>query len=882
MSPEKPRVIHRSDYRVPDYWIDRADLYFDLAPEQAVVVATLAIRRNEAVQGDPAPLVLDGEDLELHRVSLDGRPLSPNEYWIDGDRLHIPRVPARFELETVVRIRPAQNTALSGLYQSSGNFCTQCEAHGFRRITYYLDRPDVMTRFGTTIVAPRELCPVMLSNGNRVASGELGDGWHWVRWEDPFPKPAYLFALVAGKLACHAGRFVTRSGREVRLEIWVEPQDVERCEHALESLVRAMRWDEQVYGLEYDLDVYMIVAVNDFNMGAMENKGLNLFNAKLVLARPETATDDDYERIESVVAHEYFHNWTGNRVTCRDWFQLTLKEGLTVFRDQRFSEDLHSAAVTRIGEVRALRTSQFPEDAGPMSHPVRPDSYISIDNFYTATVYEKGAEVVRMVQTLLGVQGFRRGLELYFQRHDGEAVTCDDFRAAMADSSGVDLEQFGRWYSERGTPIVQAEGHYDAGECSYRLTLRQQLERSSDEPPAPPLHVPVAVGLLAHDGRELALRLAGEPKAAGTTRVLELREREQDFVFTDVTEAPVPSLLRGFSAPVRLRMPRPPAELAFLMGRDPDAFSRWDSGQQLATEALLGLVRERARGRPLELDTGLCEAWGRVLADPELDGSLKALMLTLPSERILGQEMDPVDPEALHAVRLFARRELARAHRDRLLATYESTRNRGPYRSDPTEIDRRRLKHCALSFLTASGDPGSIALLGRELEQSDNMSDTQAALAQLVQHACAEREAQLARFYRRWRRDPLVLDKWFALQAGSSAPDTCERVLALAEHRDFNPKNPNRVRALVGEFSANNPLHFHSADGRGYAFLAGQVIALDALNPQVAARLASAFNPWRRFDEQRQQRIRRELERIAARKGLSKDLHEIVTRALGS
>jgi aminopeptidase N len=880
MGSGKHQVIHRSDYRVPDYWIDRADLYFDLGEDRAVVVATLSIRRNEQVLGDPAALVLDGEALELHRIAIDGRELDPREYHVEDDKLHIARVPSRFELETVVSIRPQDNTALSGLYRSSGNFCTQCEATGFRRITWFLDRPDVMARFRTTIAAPRSLCPVMLSNGNRTGAGELEDGWHWVRWEDPFPKPCYLFALVAGDLRCVASSFVTRSGRPVRLEVWVEPANAQRCEFALASLARAMRWDEQVFGLEYDLDVYMIVAVNDFNMGAMENKGLNIFNAKAVLALPETATDDDYERIESVVAHEYFHNWTGNRVTCRDWFQLTLKEGLTVFRDQLFSADVRSTPVQRIAQVRALRTSQFAEDSGPMSHPIRPESYISVDNFYTATVYEKGAEVVRMYHTLLGPAGFRRGMDLYFRRHDGQAVTCDDFRAAMADANSRDLAQFERWYELRGTPLVEARGQHDARAHSYALTLRQSLERPDGTPEPPPLHVPVALGLLGPDGRDLPLRLDGEREARGRTRVLELREREQTFVFADVPEPPVPSLLRGFSAPVRLRMARPREERAFLMARDSDPFNRWDAGQTLAQELLLELAQAWAARRKLALDPLFSEAWGRVLADPELDGSLKALALALPSERILAQEMEVIDPDALHAARRFAQAELARAHRGALQSALAALVGRGAYRADPESIDRRRLKHAVLAFLTCTGEPEALKLLVEELARSDNMSDTQAALALLVQHPVPERDAALERFERRWRGDPLVLDKWFALQAGSSAPDTCERVLALAAHPAFTLRNPNRVRALVGEFSAANQLRFHSPDGRGYRFLADQVLALDALNPQVAARLTSAFNPWRRFDASRQGLMRAELERVASKPGLSKDVHEIASRAL--
>jgi aminopeptidase N len=744
-----------------------------------------------------------------------------------------------------------------------------------------------MARYSVRIEADRARCPVLLSNGNRVESGLLAGGRHFVRYEDPFKKPSYLFALVAGDLACHRGRFRTRSGRDVELEIWVEPDNIQRCEHALRSLQRAMQWDAEVLGLEYDLDVYQIVAVSDFTMGAMENKGLNVFNSKYVLAEVDTATDDDYQAIEGVIAHEYFHNWTGNRVTCRDWFQLTLKEGLTVFRDQQFSADMGSAAVKRIDDVRKLRAAQFAEDAGPMAHPIRPESYVSMDNFYTATVYEKGAEVVRLYHTLLGPEGFRRGMDLYFERHDGSAVTCDDFRAAMADANGADLAQLERWYSQAGTPVIEARGDYDEGGRLYDLTLRQVLPplKRADGSDPEPLHVPVRVGLVGPDGRDLPLRLQGEYKdRTATTRLLELRPREQTFRFVDVAVRPVVSLLRGFSAPVKLRIARARAELAFLLAHDSDPFNRWDAGQELAKGVLLELAAAHAAGRPLALDAEVSAAFGKLLADESLDGSFRALALTLPDELVLAQEVEVVDPAALHAARRFVLCELARAHREKLLATYRAlaaSAARAGSEDDKESIDRRRLKNRALQYLVALEEPALVALAGKQLESARTMTDAEAALAALVTVEGKERERALDAFYKRWKHDPLVLDKWFRMQALAPQPETFERVVALASHPDFNLRNPNRARALLGAFAHGNPARFHAPDGRPYAFVAECVLALDELNPQLAARMVSAFNQWRRFEPVRREAMRAELERIAAHPRLSRDTGEIVGRALG-
>ncbi len=885
MSDEKPQPVYRADYRQPDYWIDEVNLHFELGEEDTWVSALLSVRINDSLAGDAPPLVLQGEELDLAYVRLDGRELRPAEYLADEKSLTVQNVPRRFQLETRVRIRPQENTALSGLYRSGGLFCTQCEAMGFRRITYFLDRPDAMCLFTTTLEADRERYPVLLSNGNPVEETDLGDGRHRVRWEDPHRKPSYLFALVAGDLRCHAGDFQTASGRDVRLEIWVEPENIDRCEHALRSLQKAMAWDEQRFGLEYDLDVYMIVAVNDFNMGAMENKGLNVFNSKYVLARPETATDDEYEAIEGVIAHEYFHNWTGNRVTCRDWFQLTLKEGLTVYRDQEFSADMTSRAVKRIEDVKRLRFSQFPEDAGPMAHPIRPESYISMDNFYTATVYEKGAEVIRMIDTLVTTEGFRRGMDLYFERHDGQAVTCDDFRVAMADANDVDLGLFEGWYRQAGTPIVSADGAWDAESKTYMLTLRQSApERfgaaDGGVPPWEPLHIPVRVGLLGRDGRDLSLRLVGEePGGERSERVIELVEAEARFTFVDVPEIPVPSILRNFSAPVKLVFDRSRDELAFLMAHDSDACNRWEAGQELAKDLLLELTRHAEAGEPLALDADFSSAFGRILADPELDGSLKSLALTLPGERVLGQDLEVIPVDAIHEAREFMRCALAEAHRDTLEDTYATCSTNDGYAIDRESIGRRRLRNIALAYLTSLGGPAAPARLVHQFETADNMTDSQAALALLADGAGPEREAALRSFYDRWKRDPLVLDKWFSVQAASKREDTASRVVALADHPDFSLKNPNRARSLIAVFCAGNQVRFHGVDGTGYRFLADMVIALDS-NPQVAARMASNFNSWKRFETTRRSLMKAQLDRIAAHKPLSSDVFEIVSRAL--
>jgi aminopeptidase N len=886
MTDSKPKTVLRTAYRAPEYGIETVGLDFDLREDETRVEARLAVVRLADASDSIQPLVLVGEDLELREIEIDGRALSASEYRIEEDQLVIESPPARFELTTRVTIHPETNTRLSGLYKSSGNFCTQCEAMGFRRITYFLDRPDVMARYTVSIEADRERYPVLLSNGNRIETESLEAGRHRVGWEDPFPKPSYLFALVAGDLREHSGEFVTMSGRKVQLEIWVEPQNVERCQHALRSLQRAMKWDEECFGREYDLDIYMIVAVGDFNMGAMENKGLNVFNSKYVLALPETATDDDYEGIESVIAHEYFHNWTGNRVTCRDWFQLTLKEGLTVYRDQRFSEDMISEPVCRIAEIKGLRGRQFPEDEGPMAHPIRPESYISMDNFYTATVYDKGAEVIRMYATLLGEAGFRKGMDLYFERHDGQAVTCDDFRASMAAANDRDLSQFERWYSQAGTPRLRVRGEYDEAGRRYVMTLSQDYPETAFEivgaADRKPLHLPVAVGLLGRNGEALPLRFEGEANeaAASTTRVLELVEAQQQFVFEGIDHEPVPSVLRGFSAPVRLEMDRTKESLAFLMAHDDDPVNRWDAGQQLALELLVSAAETIAGGRVPELDPQFSDAWARVLNDSALDGSLRALALTLPGERVIAQEMDVIEPDAIHSAREFMGKALAGAHTESLWSIYQALAPEGPYRHESPSIDRRRLRNVALRSLVWLGSEEAIEAAWSQYEQADNMTDGQAAFVVLADQEHARCDEVTRAFYDRWQDDPLVLDKWFAIQAGSSRVDTLDRVRALSVHSDFKIGNPNRVRSLVGAFCSGNQVRFHAASGEGYAYLADFVLELDDANPQVASRLVSVFNDWRRYDDDRQALMQAQLERVASRDSLSKDVYEIVNRAL--
>ncbi|HEX5325445.1 MAG TPA: aminopeptidase N, partial [Acetobacteraceae bacterium] len=811
--------------------------------------------------------------------AIDGTPAGANRWRIEDGSLVIPELPDEFTLEIDTSIAPQDNTELSGLYVSNGSFFTQCEAEGFRRITYFPDRPDVMARFTTTIIADAASCPVMLSNGNPGTITALGDGRHRITWTDPHPKPSYLFALVAGDLVAVKDKFTTRSSRPVELGIWVRRGDEDRCGHAMRSLKKAMAWDEEVFGLEYDLDVFNIAAVSDFNMGAMENKGLNVFNTKYVLARPETATDADYQGIETVIAHEYFHNWTGNRVTCRDWFQLSLKEGLTVYRDQEFSMDQGSRAVKRIGDVRALRAAQFREDAGPLAHPVQPDHYQAIDNFYTATVYNKGAEVIRMMATIIGRQAFRRGMDLYFQRHDNQAVTIDDFVAAMADASGVDLTAFKLWYHQAGTPELTVSDAYDPSMRRYMLTLAQATPATPGQPVKRPFVIPVAIGLLDGGGTEVPTRLETEAAAHVGTRVLLLTETEQRFTFLDVPKSPTVSVLREFSAPVKLRGV-PDDRLRQLAARDTDPFVRWDSGQQYATHRLLEMIQACRRGETPATDPGVIAAMRATLDRADADQALAAEAMSLPSESFLADQMEIADVDAIHTARDTARLAIGAALRTDLRAAYERLTDRGEYRIDGAAIGRRALRNACLAYLAAGGDAEGIRLAKAQFDANRNMTDVLAALAVLSAADCPERAEALAAFHAAWRQDALVLDKWFAIQAASPLPGTPEAVRALSRHPDFDRRNPNRVRALVGSFAAGNQVRFHDPSGTGYGFLADTIIWLDPANPQVAARLASPLGQWRRVDGARQTLMRAELRRILDVPALSKNAREVVSKSL--
>jgi aminopeptidase N len=894
--------IHLRDYSPPAFLISKVALDVDIRTGAVAVRSTLQVARNAASASPDAPLVLDGEGLELVSVAIDGRTLDAAEYRVDASHLVIARVPDGFTLETVVRFDPWGNTRLEGLYATASGLVTQCEAQGFRRITYFIDRPDVMARYAVTLCAERARFPRLLANGNLVEQGEgtppgwfmerlepgsaaLREGRHWARWEDPFTKPCYLFAMVAADLDLLEDHFTTRSGRQALLQIYVERGKLDQAAFAMQALRNSMRWDEERFGLELDLERFMIVAVSDFNAGAMENKGLNIFNTKYILARADTATDFDYFGVDKVIAHEYFHNWTGNRVTCRDWFQLSLKEGLTVYRDQEYSQDEYSRPVVRIQEVRDLRNRQFPEDAGPMAHPVRPESYVEINNFYTATVYDKGAEVVRMYATLLGREGFRRGMDLYFQRHDGQAVTCDDFRAAMADANGADLAQFERWYSQAGTPVVECRGEYDAAKRTYTLEVAQSCAATPGQPEKLPFVIPLAVGLVGPDGRDMPLVLDGSPVAprpdGSISAILRVTEPRQRFTFTQVALAPVPSLLRGFSAPVTVRHAYTDAELLHLMAHDSDAFNRWEAGQALATRIVLTGVERIRAGEPMEVPAEYLDAVGRMLSDGAKDPAFAAECLQPPSEGYLAECMDVADPDAIHRARMHLMREAAIRFRTRFEGAFRHFTVHGPYSPDAASAGRRALRNAALAYLSLIDDATARALAFLEFRRAENMTDAMAALGCLVNSAGAERERALGMFHEKWKHEALVIDKWFRVQATSWLPGTLERVKALAAHPDFDLRNPNRARALLHAFALDNPLHFHAADGSGYRWIAEQLVALDRLNPQVASRLARAVDRWRKYDAGRQAHARAALESIRAAEGLSGNVAEVVGRALG-
>ena len=875
MRDAQPRTIYRKDYQPPQYLIDKTGLDFDLHEDFSLVQSRLQIRRNP-LAAPATTLRLQGQELELLELELDGKVLSAGDFQLSAESLVIHNCPEKFELRCVTRLRPQQNTSLEGLYKSRTMFCTQCEAEGFRKISFYLDRPDVMSVFTVRVEAESARYPVLLSNGNLVEEG-ANDDRHWTVWEDPFPKPSYLFALVAGELECVEDSFRTVGGRDVSLKIYVAAKDVGKCDHAMLSLQKSMRWDEEVFGREYDLDIFNIVAVDDFNMGAMENKSLNIFNTSCVLAHPDTTTDMAFQRVEAVVAHEYFHNWSGNRVTCRDWFQLSLKEGFTVFRDAEFSADMGSRTVKRIEDVALLRNDQFAQDAGPMSHPVRPDSFIEISNFYTVTIYEKGAEVVRMIHTLLGPQDFRKGSDLYFQRHDGQAVTCDDFVSAMEDAGGRELGQFRRWYSQAGTPRVDVSDDWDADSGTYTLHLRQSCPAVAGQTQQLPFVIPVKIGLLGNAG---ALRLQQQGAAVdvecadNTSLVLELAEQQQSFAFTDLSERPVPSLLRGFSAPVKLNYSYSREQLAFLMARDEDGFCRWDAGQQLAIAAI-----EAAQDDAATVDLLLLESFAQLLQDASLDPAMVAEMLRMPTENYLADLAGQVDVEAIHLGRERVRLAIGSELNKLLLDRYHGLSSEQDYTPSAAQIGARSLRNAILHYLALASAEG-IALAQQQFADASNMTDRQAALAAVVNCGSEQqRNALLDRFYRDWQHESLVVNQWFVVQALCPQANNLERVRTLMQHDAFQLRNPNKVRSLIGSFCSANPVNFHRADGAGYQLLVEVVTELNVLNPQIAARLLTPLTRWQRYGA-RSQQMHAALAQIAALPNLSKDVYEVVNKAI--
>ncbi len=863
-----PQAIYLKDYQAPPYLVDTVDLVFRLFEEGSRVQSKLTLRRNPEHQQEVTQLRLNGEGLAPIWVRVDGGELDGSDYQVDDECLILHHPADSFVLETEVEIAPESNTALEGLYRSGGMFCTQCEAEGFRRITWFPDRPDVVARFHVRIEADKKQYPVLLSNGNPQEAGDLPEGRHYASWNDPYPKPCYLFALVAGNLQYIEDYHSTPVGCEVRLRIYVEPENINKCEHAMASLINAMKWDEQQYGREYDLDVYNIVAVNDFNMGAMENKGLNIFNSKYVLASRDTATDQDYLGIEAVIAHEYFHNWTGNRITCRDWFQLSLKEGFTVFRDQEFSSDMGSRGVKRIDDVRLLRAHQFAEDSGPMAHPVRPASYIEINNFYTVTVYEKGAEVVRMQANLLGPELFRQATDLYFERFDGKAVTTDDFVRCMADVSGRDMSQYQHWYDYAGTPRVKITGRYDQAEQIYTLNVAQQVPDTQGQSDKPAFHIPMAVGLLDESGNDMPLQQS----------MLEITQAEQEFVFKHITSSPVPSLFRGFSAPVKLEYDYTDDELRFLMANDTDGFNRWDAAQSLAQRVILSMVSQHQQGIEMQVPDSFIDAFAQAMA-ADTDQALLAEVLSLPSESYLGDQMDVVDPDAIHTARQSLKRTLAQVLGSEMRQLYAQCSSVADDQLDTRAMGQRRLKNLLLAYLMNAQEGDSAALCLEQFSNGSNMTDVMAALVLIADSELPQREQVLADFEQRWQQDPLVMDKWFSVQAIAHHPRVLAHIRELMQHPSFSITNPNKVRALIGAFVMGNPLRFHARDGSGYEFLLDQVLALDPLNPQVAARMLRALSRWQRYDEQRQLLMRKQLQRILDA-DVSRDVFEVASRSM--
>ncbi len=872
-----PVSICLKDYKTPAYLVEQVELNFNLLDSATQVSSILQMSLNPDRKGVTEPLILDGEQLILLEIKLDDKALTSSDYLQCDESLQINRVSEKFTLEIQTQIDPLNNTALEGLYLTSGNFCTQCEAQGFRRMTYYPDRPDVLAMFRVRIEADQKYS-VLLSNGNLLEQGDLRNGRHFAVWEDPFLKPSYLFALVAGDLVCLEDHYTTTSGRDVLLQIYVEDRNSDYCDHAMLSLKKSMQWDEEAFGLEYDLDRYMIVAVDDFNMGAMENKGLNVFNSKYVLAHPDTATDTDYLGVESVIGHEYFHNWTGNRVTCRDWFQLSLKEGLTVFRDQQFSAEMNSAAVKRIDDVRVLRQYQFPEDAGPMSHPVRPAYYLEINNFYTTTIYNKGAEVIRMMQTLLGEEKFVAGVQLYLKRHDGQAATCDDFVVAMEEAGSIDLTTFKRWYSQAGTPQLQIVQSYDASRQSLTLEISQSCPSAPDRKERRPFHIPIAVGLLDGSGKDISLQFSGELRSGATTRVLELTEQTQKFTFVGLEKQPTLSPLREFSAPVRLQCDFTDEELAFRMAHDSDSFNRWEAGQTLAMNELLRMYHDLEMGEAFSLQSIFVDAWKKALTDRQADKSLLTQLLTLPSEQYLADQLSEYNPQAIRDVRDQAIRQLASDGQTLLAERYgECFSSETAYSLDPVAVGQRSLANFSLSILMRLEQQNSELCL-HQYSTATNMTDRLAAFTLLVDSNGEERQGIIDEYYQQWKKHPLLLDKWFSILALSHRADTFSEVENLIQHPEFTLSNPNRVRALLGAFYQNLAV-FHRDDGAGYQLLVEQIMQLDQRNPQVAARMAAPLTRWKRLEPIRRELMRQELLRLQ-QSDLSRDLYEIINKSL--
>lgn len=869
MKASTPQTIYLKDYQVPEYLISTVDLDFDLHEDEVIVTSKLEIFANPKCSNKNTPLILDGEKLELRSVKINGEELAKSAYITTEKTLTIQSVPAKFTLECVTKIEPQKNLTLEGLYKSSGMFCTQCEAQGFRTITYFLDRPDVMATYTTTIRAEKARYPILLSNGNKIAAKDLGNGRHMAQWKDPFKKPCYLYALVAGHLGKIEDSFTTKSGKNVVLQIFVNKGNEDRCAHAMDSLKRSMKWDEDTFGLEYDLDIFMIVAVDDFNFGAMENKGLNIFNSNYVLAKPATATDTDYEGIEAVVAHEYFHNYTGNRVTCRDWFQLSLKEGLTVYRDQEFSSDMTSRPVVRIGNVNHLRNSQFAEDSGPMAHPIRPQSYMEINNFYTMTVYEKGAEVIRMIATILGKEAFRKGIDKYFELYDGQAVTTEDFVYAMELASGVDLTQFrNTWYNQAGTPVLKVRGEYLADKKENLLHVEQSCAPTPGQEVKDPYHIPFSVGLLGKNGEDLAAKL------------LHVKKAKESFSFQNISEKPIPSLLRNFSAPVRVEYEYSFEELLFLLSKDKDSFARWEAGQKLGVQAMQQLIEHYEKDHSLQIDAKLAKAFGEVMCDPRLDHAFVAQLLDLPEESYMAQLQKVVNPNAIHAAREFLLDEIATVNEDRLFAIYKNLNTQVPFEYSAREVGRRSLKNTALQMLVQLGKPEYQELALTQMRSANNMTDEIAALAALNLVHTKQRDIALQEFYARWKHDSLVMNKWLALQAASKVPGGLERIKFLMKDPVFNANNPNKIYSLHMRFGTLNTVQFHAVDGAAYQFFADQVMEIDERNPSVAARVVSLFNQWKRYDESRKQMMQTQLERILAKPKLSPGVYEIVSKSL--